>query len=52
MAPGRDREPGATNPVLPVLLGAGFRIVDRDQFMASDPGLIDPARLLPNPGMM
>ena len=40
------------NPVLPILLAAGFRIVDRDQFMASDPGLVDPARLLPNPGML
>lgn len=29
------------NPVLPVLLDAGFRIADRDTAMASDPGLID-----------
>jgi GNAT superfamily N-acetyltransferase len=40
------------NPILPILLEAGFRIFDRDQFMASDPDLIDPIRLLPNPGMV
>ncbi len=40
------------SPVLPVLLAAGFRITDRDEFMASDPGLVDPARLVPNPGML
>jgi GNAT superfamily N-acetyltransferase len=40
------------SPLLPVLLGAGFQIVDRDQFLASDPTLVDPARLLPNPGML
>jgi GNAT superfamily N-acetyltransferase len=40
------------NPLLPVLLEAGFRIVDRDQFLASDPSLVDPSRLLPNPGML
>jgi hypothetical protein len=40
------------SPVLRVLLDAGFLVVDRDQFMASEPGLVDPARLLPNPGML
>ncbi len=40
------------SPVLPALLEAGFHVVDRDQYMASDPGLIDPARFLPNPGML
>ena len=40
------------NPVLPILLQARFRIIDRDQFMASDPTLVDPIRLLPNPGML
>ena len=40
------------NPLLPVLLEHGFRIVDRDQFLASDPALVDPERLLPNPGML
>jgi GNAT superfamily N-acetyltransferase len=39
-------------PVLPILLRARFRIIDRDQFMASDSGLIDPIRLLPSPGML
>jgi hypothetical protein len=40
------------SPVLPALLAAGFRITDRDQFMASDPGLVDPARIIPNRGML
>ncbi len=40
------------NPLVPVLLEAGFRIIDHDQFLASDPALIDPLRLLPNPGML
>jgi hypothetical protein len=40
------------NPLLPALLEAGFRIVDHDQFLASDPSLVDPTRLLPNPGML
>ena len=40
------------SPVLPFLLEARFRIIDRDQFMASDPALVDPLRLLPNPGML
>jgi GNAT superfamily N-acetyltransferase len=39
------------HPVLPILLQARFRIIDRDQFMAYDPALVDPIRLLPNPGM-
>jgi GNAT superfamily N-acetyltransferase len=38
--------------VLPALLAAGFKITDHDQFMASDPGLVDPARLIPNSGML
>jgi hypothetical protein len=40
------------NPALPLLLGAGFHVVDHDQFLCSDPSLVDPARLLPNPGML
>lgn len=40
------------NPILPILLEAGFRIVERDQFLCSDPGLVDPERLLPDPGML
>lgn len=34
------------------LLEAGFRVVDRDTFMASGPDLVDPDRLLPNSGML
>jgi hypothetical protein len=40
------------SPVLRPLLDLGFRIADRDQYMASDPDLVDPARLIPNPGML
>ncbi len=40
------------NPALRVLLEAGFHVVDRDQFLSSDPSLVDPARFLPNPGML
>lgn len=40
------------SPVLPALLARGFRITGRDQFMASDASLVDPARLVPNPGML
>lgn len=40
------------SPLLPVLLEAGFRIVDHDQYLGSDPDIVDPARLLPNPGML
>lgn len=40
------------SPALPVLLEAGFRIEDRDTFMASDPALVDPVRLLPNSGLL
>jgi len=40
------------NPALPLLLEAGFQVVDHDQFLCSDPSLVDPARLLPNPGML
>ncbi|HEY8439486.1 MAG TPA: GNAT family N-acetyltransferase [Candidatus Limnocylindrales bacterium] len=40
------------NPLLRVLLDLGFRIADRDQFMASDPDLMDPARLIPSAGML
>jgi hypothetical protein len=35
-----------------VLLGAGFRIRDQDTFLASDSRLIDPARTLPNTGIL
>ena len=40
------------SPVLRPLLDLGFRIADRDQYMASEPDLFDPARLIPNPGML
>jgi GNAT superfamily N-acetyltransferase len=40
------------NLVLPELLAAGFRIDDHDTFMTSDPGLLDPARFLPNSGLL
>lgn len=43
---------GGPHPVLRPLLEAGLRIVDRDQFLASDPDLVDPTRLVPNPGML
>jgi GNAT superfamily N-acetyltransferase len=39
------------NPVLGPLLEMGFRIEERDTYMATSPDLIDPTRLLPNPGM-
>lgn len=39
------------SPVLRPLLEAGFRIADRDTYLASRPDLIDPARLIPDPGM-
>ncbi len=40
------------SPVLPVALGVGFRITEHDLYCASEAGLMDPARLLPNPGML
>jgi GNAT superfamily N-acetyltransferase len=39
------------NPVLLPLLERGFQVVERDQYMASADDLMDPARMLPNPGM-
>lgn len=40
------------HPVLRPLLDAGFRVVDRDVFLSSDPTIVDPARLVPNGGML
>jgi GNAT superfamily N-acetyltransferase len=40
------------HPAIRPLLDAGFRIVDRDQFMTSDPDVLDPVRYIPNPGML
>ena len=65
--PGRARPPGSRrhpmaarsagcvpgpHPVVPALLERGVRIVDRDQWCASDPDLVDPVRLLPNPSFL
>jgi GNAT superfamily N-acetyltransferase len=38
--------------VLRSLLEHGFRVVDRDVYLASDPAIVDPIRLVPNPGML
>ena len=40
------------HPVLATLLERGARIAGRDQFCATDPGLLDPLRVLPNPGFL
>jgi GNAT superfamily N-acetyltransferase len=40
------------NPALPALLEAGLRIVDRDTYCESEPGLIDPVRRIPNTGFL
>ena len=40
------------SPILPILLQAGFRVVDQDQFLASDSDIVDPVRLLPNAGLL
>jgi GNAT superfamily N-acetyltransferase len=40
------------SPLLPRLLDAGFRIADRDTFMASPEVTVDPARLMPHPGLL
>ena len=40
------------HPVLRPLLDDGFRVADRDVFLASDPAIVDPVRLIPNPGML
>ena len=40
------------SPVLRAVLDLGFVVEDRDQFMASEPGILDPARVIPNPGML
>lgn len=37
------------HPVLGVLIGSGFRIMDRDAFMASEPDLVDPIRTFVDP---
>lgn len=40
------------SPLLPILLEAGFRVIDRDPYLASHADIVDPVRLLPNPGML
>lgn len=40
------------HPAVPGLLDRGARIVDSDEFCATDPGLLDPERILPNPGFL
>jgi GNAT superfamily N-acetyltransferase len=40
------------NPALRVLLDLGARVVDRDTYMAGPTDLVDPARLVPNTGML
>ena len=40
------------SPLVRVLLDAGFRIVDRDTFMASDPTVVDPDREIVNTGFL
>ena len=40
------------HPILPTLLAAGFRIVDRDTYQASDANLVDPGRTLVNTGFL
>jgi GNAT superfamily N-acetyltransferase len=40
------------HPVMPWLLERGGRIEGRDTFCATDPGLVDPEWMLPNPGYL
>jgi GNAT superfamily N-acetyltransferase len=40
------------SPVLRAVLDLGFVVEDRDQFMATEPGILDPARMIPTPGML
>jgi GNAT superfamily N-acetyltransferase len=40
------------HPALPVLLEAGFRMIDRDTFCESEPGLVDPTRPLVDPSLL
>ena len=40
------------HPAVPWLLDHGARIVDRDTYCATDAGLLDPERILPDPGFL
>ena len=48
----RGVTPSEAESVGGALLEAGFRIVDRDTFLASDPGLDDPHREIVNTGLL
>jgi len=39
------------HPAVPVLIEAGFRLYDKDTFMASEDGLLDPLRHIVEPGV-
>lgn len=41
-----------TNRMVPMLVDAGWRIVEHDLYCASGPDLIDPERLMPHPGLL
>jgi GNAT superfamily N-acetyltransferase len=41
-----------TSPVVPMLVDAGWRVVEHDLYCASAPGLVDTERLLPHPGLL
>lgn len=58
---GRARQPGeprtsvcvpGPHPALGGLLEAGFRVVDRETFLAVDPAIVDPERILPDPNLL
>jgi hypothetical protein len=40
------------SPLVRVLLESGFRIIDHDTFLASDPAVIDPLREIVNTGFL
>lgn len=40
------------NPSAQMLIESGWRVADLDLYCASEPGLIDPQRLLPHPGLV
>ena len=37
---------------LPMLVDAGWRVIEHDLYCASEPGLMDAERLLPHPGLL
>jgi GNAT superfamily N-acetyltransferase len=41
-----------TNRAVPMLMNAGWRVVEHDLYCASEPDLMDPERLLPHPGLL